>query len=159
DQEEAAEPPKFEGEMTPDIDAEFMEIARDRIARHPLRYYVSLRLRRAASLWFDTHAQYYPFQGELLPLKDLDYDRHQHIWLPLFAALTWLYTLLAVIGAWVMWRGGERVWLLMLALLVLPRIAFLATLENPEPRYVVELFTFVIAAASLTLASPVWANA
>lgn len=159
-QEEAAEPPKFEGEMTPDIDAEFMAIARDRIARHPLRYYVGLRLRRAASLWFDAHAQYYPFQGELLPLKDLDHDLHQHIWLPLFAALTWLYTLLAVVGAVVMWRDtGGRVGLLMVALLLLPRMAFLATLENPEPRYVVELFTFVLAAASLALASPAWAAA
>jgi hypothetical protein len=160
DQLEAAEPPKFEGEMTPDIDAEFMEIARQRIARHPFRFYVVMPLRRAASLWFDTHSQYYPFQGELLPLKDLDHDTHQHIWLPLFAALTWMYTLLAALGAWVMWRGGDsRVWLLMFALLLLPRIAFLSTLENPEPRYVVELFTFLIAAASLALAGPLWSGA
>jgi hypothetical protein len=160
DQPEAAEPPKFEGEMTPDIDAGFMEIARQRIARHPFRFYVVMPLRRAASLWFDTHSQYYPFQGELLPLKDLDHDTHQHIWLPLFAALTWTYTLLAAIGVWVMWRGGDsRAWLLMFALLLLPRIAFLSTLENPEPRYVVELFTFLMAAASLALAGPLWSGA
>ena len=157
---EAAEPPKFEGEMTPDIDAGFMEIAAERIHRHPLRYYVVMPLRRAASLWFDTHSQYYPFQGELLPLKDLDSDLHQQYWLPLFAGLTWLYTLLAALGAWVMWRWCDsRRWLLMLALLVLPRLAFLSTLENPEPRYVVELFTFVMAAASLPFAGPVWSGA
>jgi hypothetical protein len=157
DQQEAAEPPKFTGEMTPDIDAEFMEIARQRIARHRFRFYVIMPLRRAASLWFDTHSQYYPFQGELLPLKDLDRDLHQPIWLPLFIALTWLYTLLAALGAWAMWRGGDsRRWLLMFALLVLPRLAFLSTLENPEPRYVVELFTFLMAASSLALAEPVW---
>jgi len=160
DQEEAAEPPKFTGEMTPDIDAGFMEIARDRIGRHPFRFYLIMPLRRAASLWFDTHSQYYPFQGELLPLKNLDHEQRQHIWLPLFAALTWVYTLLAALGAWVMWRGGDsRAWLLMLALLMLPRLAFLATLENPEPRYVVELFTFIMAAASLALAGPVWSGA
>ncbi|HJQ25514.1 MAG TPA: glycosyltransferase family 39 protein [Blastocatellia bacterium] len=156
---EVAEP-KFEGEMTPDIDAGFMEIATERIHRHPLRYYVMMPLRRAASLWFDTHSQYYPFQGELLPLKDLDSDLHQQYWLPLFTALTWLYTLLALLGAWVMWRGGDaRVWLLMLALLVLPRVAFLSTLENPEPRYVVELFTFVMAASTLAIAGPLWEGA
>ena len=44
----------------------------------------------------------------------------------------------------------------MLALLVLPRLAFLSTIENPEPRYVVELFTFVIAASTLAIAGPVW---
>jgi hypothetical protein len=37
----------------------------------------------------------------------------------------------------------------MLALLIIPRLAFLATMENPEPRYVVEFFAFVIAAGSL----------
>jgi hypothetical protein len=155
--QEAAGPPAFAGEMTPDIDEGFMEVAREHVGRHPFRFYVVMPLRRAASLWFDSHAQYYPFQGELFPLKDLDHDLHQQIWLPLFAALTWGYTLLALLGAWVMWRGGDsRAWLLMLALLVLPRLAFLATLENPEPRYVVEFFTFLMAAAGLALAGPVW---
>ncbi|MFL6214135.1 MAG: ArnT family glycosyltransferase [Blastocatellia bacterium] len=158
--QEAAEPPTFSGEMTPDIDNGFMAIAIERIRRHPFRYYVVLPLRRVVSLWFDSHAQYYPFQGELFPLKDLDRDLHQQIWLPLFVALTWAYTLLLALGAWVMWRGGDsRVWLLMLALLILPRLAFLSTLQNPEPRYVVEFFTFVIAASSLGLAGPVWEGA
>jgi hypothetical protein len=158
--EETAEPPAFSGEMTPDIDSGFMEVAAERIRRHPFRYYVGLPLRRVASLWFDPHAQYYPFQGELFPLKDLDRDLHQQLWLPLFVALTWAYTLLLALGAWVMWRGGDsRVWLLMLALLVLPRLVFLSTLENPEPRYVVEFFTFIIAAASLAVAGPLWDGA
>jgi hypothetical protein len=158
--EEPAEPPSFSGEMTPDIDDGFMAVAVERIRHHPLRYYVVLPLRRAASLWFDSHAQYYPFQGELFPLKALDRDLHQQIWLPLFVALMWLYTLLLLLGAWVMWRGSDsRVWLLMLALLIVPRLAFLSTLQNPEPRYVVEFFTFIVAAASLALAGPVWDGA
>ena len=150
DQPEPPEPPAFAGEMTPDIDAGFMEIAREHIARHPFRFYVVMPARRAASLWFDPHAQYYPFDGELLPLKDLDHDLHQEVWLPLFVGLTWIYTILAIAGAWVMWRGaGSQPWLLMSLLWFAPRIAFLSTLENPEPRYVVVLFTFVMAASSL----------
>jgi hypothetical protein len=74
-------------EMTPEIDAGFAQVARERIARHPLRYYVLLPLKRAHSLWFNTHSEYYPFEGELLPLDDLDYDIHQQYWLPLFAFL------------------------------------------------------------------------
>jgi hypothetical protein len=31
---------------------------------------------------------------------------------------------------------------LLAALMTLPRLAFFSTLENPEPRYVVELFAF-----------------
>ncbi|HWO01817.1 MAG TPA: glycosyltransferase family 39 protein [Blastocatellia bacterium] len=141
-------------EMTPDIDAGFAELARERIARNPLRYYLIVPMRRAASLWFDTHSQYYPFQGELFPLSELDWDFHQQYWLPLFMFLTLAYTALGVAGMWVMWKHVDsRPWLLMLLLLTLPRIAFLSGKENPEPRYVVELFTFVSAAAAIALVS------
>lgn len=142
-------------EMTPEIDAGFAELARERIARAPLRYYVKLPVQRAVSLWFDTHSAYYPFAGELFPLKDLDRDEHQQLWLPLFAALVWLYTLLGVAGAIVLLlkpQGASRLWLLLVLLMTLPRIAFFSTLENPEPRYVVELFAFVSILGAIALA-------
>src|SRR5437867_3787979 len=63
--------------MTPELDAEFAQIAAEKISRHSFRFYVVMPLRRAASMWFDNHSQYYPFQGALLPLKDLDKDLHQ----------------------------------------------------------------------------------
>lgn len=142
--------PKPAVEMTPDVDAGFAELARDRVARNPIRYYVGVPLKRAASMWFDTHSQYYPFQGELLPLSALDTDLHQQYWLPLFALLTFLYSGLGLIGAWLMWRDKpSRRWLLLLALLIVPRLAFLARMENPEPRYIVEFFAFVVPVASL----------
>jgi len=140
-------------EMTPDIDAGFAELAQERITRHPIRFYVLVPLKRASSLWFDTHSQYYPFQGELLPLSALDTDTHQQYFLPAFVLLTWLYTVLAVAGAVIMWLDkSSRRWLLLLALLVIPRLAFLTSMENPEPRYVVEFFAFIIAVASISLA-------
>jgi len=140
--------------MTPDIDAGFAELASERIARHPIRYYLLVPLKRASSLWFDTHSQYYPFEGELLPLSALDYDNHQHYWLPLFMFLTLAYTGLGVGGVVVMWKhSSSRPWVLMIVLLTLPRIAFLSSMENPEPRYVVELFTFVSAAGGLVLSA------
>ena len=94
-------------EMTPEIDAAFAQIAQARIKRNPFRYYVVLPLKRARTLWFDTHSDYYPFQGELLPLADLDYDIHQQYWLPLFAGLTLVYTLLGIAGGWVLWRTRQ----------------------------------------------------
>jgi len=143
--ENASGPDQGDVEMTPEIDAAFAQIARERISRAPLRYYVKLPLLRARSLWFDTHSQYYPFDGELFPLEDLDYDIGQQYWLPLFAGLTWVYTLLGVIGGWFLWRtGGEsRHWLLLAALIIFLRIGFFSSLENPEPRYVVEVFPFL----------------
>ncbi len=147
--------PKPAVEMTPEVDAGFAELARERIARNPIRYYLGVPLKRAASMWFDTHSQYYPFQGELLPLSALDTDLHQQYWLPLFALLTLSYTCLGLIAAWLMSREkASRRWLLLLALLIVPRLAVLASMENPEPRYIVEFFAFVLPAASLaTLAA------
>ena len=146
---------KQDVEMTPEIDAGFAQIARERIARSRLRYYLWLPAKRAASLWFDTHSMYYPFSGELFPLADLDHDAHQQVWLPLFAALVWLYTLLGLAGAFFLWRtrdGESRRWLILVALMVLPRIVFFSTVENPEPRYVVELFAFITVLGGIALA-------
>ncbi|MGH9932856.1 MAG: glycosyltransferase family 39 protein [Pyrinomonadaceae bacterium] len=133
-------------EMTPEIDAGFAQIARERVARHPFRYYVWLPLRRAHSLWFDTHSQFYPFEGELLPLDDLDHNIQQQYWLPLFAALTLFCSLLGIAGGWRLWQTGDinaRLWLLLAALMIFLRIGYFATLENPEARYVVEVFPFL----------------
>jgi len=141
--------------MTPEIDAGFAQLGHERVARSRLRYYIVLPLKRAMTLWCDTHSQYYPFNGELLPLEDLDYDIHQQYWLPLFAGLTAVYSLLGVIGGWMMWRSRDqnaRRWLLLVVLLIFLRLGFFATLENPEPRYTVEIFPFLIllGAAGLT---------
>src|ERR1041384_3271439 len=95
--EEHPEPADANVEMTPEIDAGFAQIGQERVARSRLRYYVKLPLKRAVTLWFDTHSQYYPFNGELLPLDHLDHDLHQQYCLPLFAGLTAIYTLLGVI--------------------------------------------------------------
>ncbi|HBB87471.1 MAG TPA: hypothetical protein DC047_07645, partial [Blastocatellia bacterium] len=141
-------------EMTPEIDAGFAQIAAERKARHPIRYYLFLPFKRGLSLWFDTHSQYYPFEGELLPLRDLDYDIQQQYWLPLFAGLTFLYTLLGVAGGWFLWSSGlfsARRWLLLAALIIFLRVGFFATLENPEPRYVVEVFPFLSALGGIAI--------
>jgi hypothetical protein len=132
--------------MTPEIDAGFGEIADQRIDRAPFRYYVSLPLKRAAGMWFATHSLYYPFGGEYSPTDDLDFEEHQEIWLPLFGGLTWIHTLFALFGAYVLWRfrvkGNSLRWLLLIALMTIPRIAFFSSIENPEARYLVELFVF-----------------
>ena len=135
--------------MTPDIDAGFAQIARQRIAYAPLRYYVWLPIKRAVALWFVPHAEYYPFQGELFPLDEMDHENHQDLWLPIFFLLTLIYTTLGVAGAWLLWitYRGARIdairWLLLAAFLILPRWIYMATLEHTEPRYVVEFFPFL----------------
>lgn len=132
-------------QMTPEIDAGFALIAKERVRRNPLRYYLLIPARRAASLWFDTHSQYYPFEGDLIPLKG-EYSAPQQFWLRLFAGLTFFCTLLGIVGGVILWRSREfiaRHWLLLAALLIFLRIAYFATFENPEPRNVVEVFPFL----------------
>lgn len=146
---------KFVVKMTPEIDAGFAAIAQRRIERSPARYYLFLPVKRAAAMWFDSHSLYYPFGGQMSPIKDLDWDEFQQYWLPVFTLITWLLTILGAAGLVVLWkqrrRGSNLTWLLLSVLLILPRIAFLSTIENPEPRYVVELFFFAAILGGLYL--------
>ena len=141
-------------EMTPEINAGFAQLAQERIARHPIRYYFLLPARRAVSLWVDTHSQYYPFEGELLPFSHLDPKTHQQFWLPLFTLLTLVYTGLGIAGGWILWKRGQlevRKWVLLAGLMIFLRIGFFGTLENPEPRYVVEVFPFLAILGGIAL--------
>jgi hypothetical protein len=146
-------------EMTAQIDEQFGLLARERVQRSRLRYYVLLPIKRGISLWSDTHSQYYPFEGELFPLEDLDYTIHQQYWLPLFAGLTWIYTLLGAMGAWFLWRTRSleaRRWVILTLLIIVLRLGFFATLENPEPRYVVELFPFLAILGGIAIANLIY---
>jgi len=154
DQAQPESDQKPQVEMTPQIDAAFGQLARERIARHPLRFYVQLPLKRAHTMWFDTHSQYWPFVGTLLPFSDLDHTTHQQIWLPLFAGLTAVYTLLGLAGMWFLWSSGSfdaRRWLLLVVLAIVLRLILFSAIENPEPRYVVEFFPFLAALCGIAV--------
>ncbi len=151
----SAQPQEPLVEMTPEIDAGFARLARERISRNALRYYVWLPIKRAHSLWFNTHSQFYPFEGELLPLSNLDDRLGQQYWLPLFAGLTAAFTLLGIVGGWVLWQANNfasKQWVVLVVLFVVVRLGFLATLENPEPRYTVEIFPFLAILGGIALA-------
>jgi hypothetical protein len=139
-------------QMTPEIDAAFAQLARERIKRHPFRTYFLTPLSRARNLWFSTHSQYYPFSGDdLFPNEG---EHHQKFWLPCFKGIVWIYTIFSFAGVILLWGQREaRRWLLLLALLIIPRFVYLTSLQNPEPRYVVEFFPLVLACASLALAA------
>lgn len=142
------------GTMTPEIDAAFGQIANERIARHPFRYYVLLPLRRAHSLWFNTHSDYYPFTGNALPLNNPDNSPSQHFWLPVFAVLVAIYTVLGVGGfVWLALNAGSegRTWVWLVALIFATRLALFSMAVSVEPRYVVEFFPFLFAAGGVAM--------
>ena len=155
DQSDESSTQKPEVEMTPEIDEAFGTLARERIARHPFKFYFWLPLKRGHTMWFDTHSQYWPFEGTLLPFEDLDRDHYQQFWLPLFAALTGIFTLLGVAGVWVLWSSGKlaaRLALLMTVLAMLFRLVLFSWIENPEPRYLVEFFPLLAVLGGIAIA-------
>ena len=131
-------------DATPDLDARFEALARERIAAHPLRYYVGLPALRVADMWLRPRT-------ELLPVDvrwwEYENDPHDFAIGACFGALNLSYLVAAVVGL-----GRRRVrYAGLLITFVLLRTLLLATLENPEPRYTLECFpvVFVLAGAAM----------
>ena len=124
-------------DLTPALDARFARLAAERIAAHPLRYYLWLPLGRVADMWLRPRV-------ENLPI-DLDWWVYAHhnaetrfSWG--CAALNAFYLLLAIAGLCL----RPRFWLAMLAYMLL-RSAMLLTVSAPEARYTLECFPMMLA--------------
>lgn len=124
-----------EDEMSPALDARFAQLAAERIADHPLRYYLWLPLGRMADMWLRPRV-------ENLNI-DLDWWVYAHhnsetrfSWF--YAGLNAFYLLLALVGLWL----RPRLWQWMLLYFVL-RSLLLCTIEAPEARYTIECFPMV----------------
>jgi len=141
-------------DLSPGLDERFNQLALERIRRHPLRYYVWLPALRIADMWLRPRI-------EILPL-DLDWwrvsENGMDSWIAIgLGQLNLLLLLAALVSVWHIW---PRHWsvnepMLVFALLmgfVLLRSLFLGTLENPEPRYVLECYPVVLALAGMAFA-------
>ena len=153
--------PAAKVKMTPQIDSGFAQIAAERRERDWLRFHLRLPAKRATALWFDTHSDHYPFAGELFPLPgrtsfqngSRSYSGYIMLWI--FSALVWSYTLLGAIGAWRLWRAGKtlsRIFAILVILIVFTRLVFFSTIDNPEPRFLVQVFPFLSALGGIALA-------
>jgi hypothetical protein len=136
--------------LTAEEDAVFAQLARERTARHPLRTYLWIPLRRAVRIWFTPRIELLPVSGNVFPLRYMREEDplDQRVTIKLFF-LNILYVALGVWGAWRLWkfpavRGVVAIFLLYILL----RTAFLTTLETPEPRYVLVCFPALIALAA-----------
>lgn len=124
-----------------DLDAEFAQLAQERIHRSRFRYYIWLPFLRVADMWLRPRT-------ELLPLETRWWEFSKHpaeSWFSLLWAAINLFYLLAAFRGWLNWRLGLPG--AMLVGFVLLRSAFLGSLENPEPRYVLECFPVILALA------------
>jgi hypothetical protein len=141
--------------LSPQEDAVFDELARERTKRHPLRTYLWVPIARAFTIWFTPRIELLPFSGKLRPVREAWREDPVDFSVTVgFFVLNVLYVALALWGAWRLWRDGEGAKLavaLMVGYCVL-RTAFLTTLETPEPRYVLVCFPIVLALAGQVFA-------
>jgi hypothetical protein len=143
--------------LTPEEDAAFAQLARERTRRNPLRTYLWLPAARAATLWFTPRIELLPFSGKVFPLRQAweDDPIDQSVTAGLFLVNV-AYIALAIWGAVRVWRWSTnaRPALGLLVVFIVARTLFLTTLETPEPRYVLVCFPAVIALAAQVLVSP-----
>ncbi|HLZ93589.1 MAG TPA: hypothetical protein VKQ28_17925 [Candidatus Acidoferrum sp.] len=141
--------------LTPEEDAAFAKLARERTARHPLRTYLWLPAARALTMWFTPRIELLPFSGTVFPLAQSweDDPIDQCVTAGLFL-LNIGYVALALWGTARLWRRGRggRAAITLLAAFVLLRTAFLTTLETPEPRYVLVCYPALLALAAQVFA-------
>jgi 4-amino-4-deoxy-L-arabinose transferase-like glycosyltransferase len=134
--------------LTPEEDAAFAQLARERTARHPLRTYVRLPAARALTIWFTPRIELLPVSGHVFPLAQMREDDpvDQEV-TSLFFELNLFYVGLGAWGAARLWRANPAAQsaIVFLALFILLRTAFLTTLETPEPRYALVCFPALIA--------------
>jgi hypothetical protein len=132
---------------TPQEDAVFAQLARERTARHPLRTYLWIPLRRAVRIWFTPRIELIPVSGHVFPL------RYMHEEDPVDQRVTILFFLLDVtfvgLGLWGAVKLCQchraRTAVVVIVFYILVRTALLTTLETPEPRYVLVCFPALFA--------------
>jgi 4-amino-4-deoxy-L-arabinose transferase-like glycosyltransferase len=133
--------------LTTEEDAVFAQLARERTARHPLRTYLWIPMRRAVRIWFTPRIELLPVSGHVFPLAYMSeedpVDQRMTI---LFFVLNVLYVGLGIWGGWRLWKfRRSRGAVMLLVFYIVMRTAFLTTLETPEPRYVLVCFPALIA--------------
>ena len=128
-------------------DAVFAQLARERTARHPLRTYLSIPLRRVVRMWFTPRIELLPVSGNVFPLAKMwDEDPVDQGVTACFFFLNIFYLALAAWGVGKLWKWpGVRAALAVLLFYILARTVFLTTVETPEPRYVLECFPALLA--------------
>lgn len=137
--------------LTPEEDAAFAQLARERTARNPLRTYVWLPAARAVTMWFTPRIEFLPLSGKVFPLAQAwEDDPIDQSVTTAFFLLNVAYLALAIWGAARLWRRSSAVRpaVALLVVFILLRTTFLTTLETPEPRYVLVCFPALIALAA-----------
>ncbi len=138
-------------EMTPELDARFGDIAADRIRAHPARYYLGLPALRIADMLLRPRTELLPPDPRWWEFNDSGKQSAVAVG---FGLLNLAYVAAALLA---LFRGKSRRppgirWAGLLVCFLALRAAFLGTLDDPEPRYMLECYPAIIMLASSLLA-------
>ena len=148
--------------VNPPIDARFAELAEERKAAAPIRFWVVLPIKRATSLWFTREVTVLAQANVRMDeLREAVHTRPIALGLKLsLFAIMPLMPLLILGGAVLLWRSGKKtvvlpmiggvVMTLIIEYLMLLRPAYLVVME---PRYVIEFFPPLTPAAVVALSA------
>jgi 4-amino-4-deoxy-L-arabinose transferase-like glycosyltransferase len=137
-------------DMSPVLDREFAQLARERTARHPMRTYFFIPISRAWMMWFTPRIELLPYSGKLWPPGDYWRGNPTDFGVTLgYGILTCIYLGLALVGAW---RCRKHPSLALFVTFILIRTAFLTQLQTVEPRYVVVSFPAILAIGAVAFA-------
>ena len=138
---------------TPEFDAAFAQIAKERIGDHPLRYYVVLPVAREADMWLRPRLELTRMPVDWWAVRAHPWKSVEEI---AYALLNAAYLALAAVGLVRWWRRGwdgrGAIAVAMLGFVAL-RCLLLLTLDNSEPRYTLECFPVVILLGAFALGS------
>jgi Dolichyl-phosphate-mannose-protein mannosyltransferase len=124
-----------------DLDAEFDAIARSRVEYNPMRYTIWLPFLRTADMWLRPRTEILYVDTRWWNFSE---HRKESAFAVFWAALN-LFFLLACFRGWMQWKLGLAG--IFVVSFILLRSMFLSSLENPEPRYMLECFPIVLALA------------
>lgn len=130
--------------LSPATDAKFAQLAGERIARAPFRYYVILPAARIADMWLRPRT-------EMMPVDQRwwTFDDPPESWFAVGYGVLNLF--LVGLGFAGLIRSRQVRIFGILAGFVLLRSLFLSTMENPEPRYTLEMFPVILVTAAAAL--------
>jgi Dolichyl-phosphate-mannose-protein mannosyltransferase len=136
-------------DMVPELDAQFADIARASIHRHPLRNYLVMPAARLASMWFRPRTEMLPLDSHWWRFEDDPHDSS------IAMALGFLNLLLvgtAVVGAVRAFRPDAPLrYAGLLLTFVAVRSLFMMYAGVAEPRYVLECYPVVLIFAAHAL--------
>jgi len=132
--------------VSPALDSRFEALARERTSADPIRYYLRLPLLRIVDMWLRPRTEMLPSDTRWWEFND------EPKWSALAVSLGVIglfYVLTGAVG-WLTRQPQVATGLLLLFVVV--RSVFLSTLENPEPRYTLEMYPVLIVFAAAALA-------